>query len=154
MTAQTMIEGFEKFVVKTPEGCWDWKGCAPVNPGYGQFRTYGKLIRAHRASWEIHRGSIPKGLYVCHSCDNKRCTNPEHLYLGTCKENNLDMMAKNRSPILGKKGEENPRSKLTLKQVQEIREMLKEKHAQTQIAKKFGISQTAVSVIHCKKYWR
>ena len=154
MTAQTMIEGFEKFVVKTPEGCWDWKGCAPVNPGYGQFRTQGKLIRAHRASWEIHFGTIPEGLYVCHTCDNMICSNPKHLFLATCKENNLDMMRKGRSPILGKKGENNPHAKLTRKQVIQIRKLLKAKHAQTEIASKFGVSQTAISVINRNRYWR
>lgn len=92
----TLKEGFEKFVIRNSNGCWDWKGCTPKNPGYGQFRSKMKLIRAHRASWILHFGEIPKGLQVLHKCDNKRCSNPEHLYLGTSSDNNKDILIRNR----------------------------------------------------------
>lgn len=153
MAFQSLEEGFEKFVIKNPEGCWGWTGCA-ANPGYGQFRGNQKLIRAHRASWIIHFGEIPKGMYVCHKCDNKLCSNPEHLFLGTCKDNNLDMLKKGRSPILGKSGSSNPSAKLKESQVQEIRLLLKTNMSQREIGAMFSISQTAVSVINTKRYWR
>ncbi len=67
--------------------CWKWKACKDPN-GYGQMSMLGKNIRSHRLSWIIHYGPIPKGLFVCHRCDNPECTNPKHLFLG----NNLDNM--------------------------------------------------------------
>jgi predicted XRE-type DNA-binding protein len=163
---QSLKEGFEKFVIKNKEGCWDWKGCCPKNPGYGQFRSNMKIEKAHRASWIIHFGEIPKGMFVCHKCDNKRCSNPEHLFLGSNKDNNLDMIKKKIHPTLGKKGEENHMSKLTEKQVNEIRqelkkrddiskkEIMKNKLSQKNLAEKFGITQTLISAIKTNKIWK
>lgn len=94
-TKQTIEEGFNKFVVKNEEGCWDWKGCK-ANPGYGQFRSNMDIIRAHRASWILHNGDIPKNMQVLHKCDNRVCSNPEHLYLGTSADNNRDILDRKR----------------------------------------------------------
>ena len=151
---QNLKEGFEKFVIRNPSGCWGWKGCAPKNPGYGEFRSEMKLVRAHRASWIIYFGEIPKGMLVCHSCDNRLCSNPDHLFLGTCKDNNIDMLKKGRTSILGKKGSSNPNSKLKESQVQEIRALLKTDMSQKEIGAMFSVSQTAVSVINTERYWR
>jgi hypothetical protein len=150
---QSLKEGFERFVIRKEEGCWDWSGSCP-NPGYGAFRYGMKKERCHRASWLIHYGEIPKGMFVCHTCDNPRCANPKHLFLGTCKDNNLDMMKKNRSPILGKCGEDNPKCKLTKSSVDEIRNMIKNKIPQSEIAKLFNVTQSLISHINLKKVWR
>lgn len=149
---QSLQEGFEKFVVRKPEGCWDWKGCC-AKPGYGQFRSEMKIYRCHRASWLLHKGEIPEGYFVCHHCDNKRCSNPDHLFLGTCKENNLDAIKKDLLPI-GRSGERNPNCKLSEDRVREIRKMCKTKMTQREIAKLFGISQATVSAIKINKLWR
>lgn len=117
---QTLQQGYEKFVIKNPEGCWSWKGCAPKNPGYGQFRYSMKRERAHRASWLIHKGEIPKGLNVLHKCDNRLCSNPDHLFLGTTLDNNRDMIKKGRSPIIAS-GEKNPNARLNATKVKMIR---------------------------------
>ena len=93
---QTLQEGYEKFVIKKENDCWDWKGCAPINPGYGQFRHEGKITRAHRASWILIHGEIPPDKQVLHTCDNRKCSNPEHLYLGTSIENNRDIIERLR----------------------------------------------------------
>lgn len=82
------------------EGCWNWSGATMPN-GYGLIRSAGgrggNTTLAHRVSYEIHSGSkIPNGLYVLHRCDNRRCVNPEHLFLGTQKDNIRDMIAKGR----------------------------------------------------------
>jgi hypothetical protein len=150
---QSLKEGFERFVIRKSEGCWDWSGCC-ASPGYGQFKYGMKKERCHRASWMIHYGEIPKGMFVCHTCDNKKCANPKHLFLGTCEENNRDMMKKNRSPILGKSGEANPRCKLTQSQVIEIKEMLKNKMPQFTIANFFNVSQALISLIKLERVWR
>lgn len=153
-TAQTIKEGFEKFVIRNKVGCWGWSGCCPKNPGYGQFRSNMKIIRAHRASWIIHYGEIPKGKFVCHKCDNPICSNPDHLFLGTCKDNNYDCIKKGRHPTLGKKGEDNHCAVITAKIAKKIKQLLKETNDQKKIAKIFNISSYIVSQIKCNKTWR
>lgn len=81
--------------VSRPEGCWKWTG-VKNQFGYGRLRTGKSMIVAHRVSWQIHNGPIPKGMSVLHKCDNPECTNPEHLFLGTYSDNAKDMVAKKR----------------------------------------------------------
>lgn len=84
------LEPFERRFEKG-DGCWEWKG-AKTKAGYGWFSA--KI--ASRISWEIYRGKIPKDMLVCHKCDNPPCVNPDHLFLGTHKDNTLDMIKKGR----------------------------------------------------------
>lgn len=97
---------FERNVNReTASGCWEWTG-AKTGKGYGAIGaggTKGKMLVAHRVSWEIHRCPIPDGLVLCHRCDNRGCVNPEHLFVGTQRDNILDMFAKGRAP--SQKGE-------------------------------------------------
>lgn len=75
--------------------CWLWTGTLR-KCGYGQIGFNGKVYRAHRVSYDIHNGEIPKGLIVCHTCDNPPCVNPAHLYAGTPMDNTTDMMLRGR----------------------------------------------------------
>jgi len=86
---------FEK--VEKTDGCWLWTGALNVG-GYGSFGFGDKRLGAHRFSYEIHKGEIPEGLFVCHSCDVRRCVNPDHLWLGNNAENMKDMYDKGRRP--------------------------------------------------------
>lgn len=87
---------FRKFTVPIESGCWEWRGMVESH-GYGSIRLgKGKRMRAHRYSWSLYNGPIPKGLFVLHSCDYPRCVNPAHLRLGTQKENMQDRLRRNR----------------------------------------------------------
>lgn len=78
------------------ESCWNWQG-ADAGDGYGAACYQGRTWRAHRLAWVLTKGEIPAGMFVCHHCDNRRCVRPDHLWLGTAIENNLDRDAKGRN---------------------------------------------------------
>lgn len=85
-----------KVHINSATGCWEWSG-GTNNIGYGMFtKQSGGMMTAHRAAWEIYKGDIPKGKHVLHTCDNRCCVNPEHLWLGTHTENMQDMHSKGR----------------------------------------------------------
>lgn len=96
----------EKYVPVTESGCWLWTGSSNR---YGHLRvpSAAKAFRAHRVSYELHKGSIPKGMNVLHRCDVTLCVNPDHLFIGTQTDNMRDMIAKSRqvtSPLAGMHG--------------------------------------------------
>ena len=126
-------ERIEAKVLRIPEaGCWVWMGGATVR-GYGQIESNKRKLYAHRASYEAFVGPIPKGMYVCHACDNVACVNPNHLFLGTQKQNLQDMANKGRST----RGSKNPMSKLNETQVKLIKLALKE-----------GMNSALLAVMH------
>jgi hypothetical protein len=86
---------FWRFVEKT-ESCWLWRGGRISKTGYGTTSVMRKRILAHRASWELHNGPIPSGLWVLHTCDNPICVNPAHLFLGDRADNMRDAFQKGR----------------------------------------------------------
>jgi HNH endonuclease/Mitochondrial ribosomal protein subunit L20 len=96
-TIQLRIVFYDRIHFSGTTSCIWWTGTIN-NKGYGVFGTGGKMYQAHRLSWIIHRGPIPPGKWVLHTCDARKCVNPEHLYLGTIKENNADRTARKRHP--------------------------------------------------------
>lgn len=131
-------------VNKTPS-CWLWT--AGLVNGYGTFGINYMTLRSNRVSYALHKGPIPKGLQVCHSCDNPACVNPDHLFLGTNHDNVLDKVKKKRQA----KGEKSALSKLKESDILAIRKM---NVRQEDIAKKFNIDQSNVSYIKSGKTWK
>lgn len=85
-----------KIDVSNPSGCWVWTG-SKVGIGYGKVNLCDKDYRAHRISYLMYLGPIPDGKLVCHSCDNPSCVRPDHLFIGSAKENTQDMLSKKRN---------------------------------------------------------
>lgn len=145
-------ERFEsKYEVALETGCWDWTA-STINCGYGQFKADGKMVRAHRVSYELYKGLIPEGLCVLHKCNNRKCVNPDHLFLGSKADNMSDKVAKNRQSRL--KGSENGNSKLTALQVIEIRELYaRGNYTQEYLGKMSGVTNMQISNIVTRKKW-
>ncbi len=147
----------------TPEpfsGCWLW--LLSVNErGYGQaYANSKKPQKAHRCSWEIHNGAIPKGLYVLHRCDTPACVNPAHLFLGTLKDNIQDSIRKGRfrfpphlpgsHPIYRQQGEKHWNHRLSAAQVLEIRNKSGTLRA---LAKQYGVNFHTIDDIKKRRKW-
>ena len=99
-----ITSAFDRFlskISKTESGCWLWTA-SKVTSGYGKFRYNGKQVMAHRASYMMHNNcEIPKDIMVCHKCDVPACVNPDHLFLGTNRDNRLDSINKGRVSRFG-----------------------------------------------------
>jgi hypothetical protein len=106
---------------------------------------------AHRIAYKLTKGNIPNNLNVLHTCDNTSCVNPNHLYLGTQKQNAQDAVIRNRYP--NRKGEFNPQVKLTKEQVLEIKATPRVRGSGVVLANKFGVSTTKIAQIRNNKAW-
>jgi hypothetical protein len=135
--------------------CWEWQG-HKNEFGYGltSFAEYGKKnLRTHRIAWQITKGEIPDGLFVCHRCDNPACVNPSHLFLGTHKENMEDMTKKGRHHDL--KGEQKSQHKLTEKQIIEIHQRYSAGGIyQRELAEEYGVHDSVICRILKGKTWK
>lgn len=138
---KTLLRFIRKFKIDGETGCWNWT--AALTGGYGSFQS-GK---AHRFSYRVLKGKIPKGAHVCHSCDNKKCVNPDHLWLGTAKDNLVDAARKGRMA----RGERQWQAKLKNEDVTQIRTNGK---SSRENAEMFGISIHTVNDIRRRKTWK
>jgi hypothetical protein len=129
-----------------PDDCWEWQGS--TRDGYGRLVRGGRDLWAHRVAFEVVHGAIPAGLFVLHSCDNRRCCNPAHLFVGTRADNVADMIAKGRSVFHEWRGDRAHRRKVTSEQVAQIRaEYAAGGISQRELGERFGIVQQQVSHI-------
>lgn len=143
---------FFKHVKKMKNGCWEWTG--QLHPtGYGRFIFQGNRgFLSHRVSWIIHNGELSSDLLVCHKCDNRKCVNPDHLFIGTNSDNIQDRTLKNRSnrPFGNKFA---PR-KLKENDIPKIRKLLSEGFSQKEIGEKFGVSRSTIYKIKIGERWK
>lgn len=138
-------------ILKT-KNCWIWIGYKDKR-GYGKFYSVVGTL-AHRFSYFFHKGEIPKGMFVCHYCDNPTCVNPKHLWLGTGSDNQIDCVRKGRANRNSPMGEKNGLSKFKNEDVIKIRQMFHEGKSQAEIAKLFKCHQTNIHYILSGKTWK
>ena len=147
---QWLKEHYEKFVIKRNDDCWDWSG-SKVH-GYANFNHRGKIMKAHRASWIVHNGLIPSGMFVLHKCDVRHCTRPDHLFLGDHTDNMRDMACKKRTGV--SLGEKNKASVLKMAQVIRIKELLNMGVSAMRISKDFKVNVNTIRSIKYGITWK
>jgi|SRR6185503_9585571 len=135
--------------------CWEFTGQID-NKGYGRrtFTIEGKKSKrpVHQIAYRLWKGDIIKDFYVCHTCDNRKCFNPDHLWVGTTKENLQDMRVKGRSNE--RKGENHPKAKLTKNDVLDIRKDYENGISMASMARKYSVSTVAIDYICKRKNWK
>ena len=153
---------FEDKFIKKETGCWEWEASLN-NKGYGWFRYNGHNQLAHRVSYQLYVGDIPKDKCILHKCNNPKCVNPDHLYVGTHKDNASDMIKAghhyspfrdhiyNTSSYLP--GEKHSMAKLNVDDVMCIKRMLRDGIQQWLIAWIYKITQANISYINTGKSW-
>lgn len=154
------IDDIERFYLRritSKEGCWEWRGT--LLNGYGCLFVRGQSRYAHRISYELEFGPIPCGLIVCHKCDNRKCVRPDHLFLGTLRDNVTDRHAKGRDakgnangsrvrPDRRPRGEAVYNARLTCEKAQQIRDLYAAGGVtERALAKTYGVSRGAISSV-------
>lgn len=140
-----------KMDIPRQNGCITYLGAISKN-GYGVFDINRKSHSAHRISYKIFVGKIPEGKMVLHKCDNPKCVAPQHLFIGTAKDNVKDMIEKKRNH--SNAGENHGMAKLTLTQVNQIRSLIIKGIKRKEIANMYGISTATVADIKYGKSWK
>jgi hypothetical protein len=141
-----------KFKVDPDSGCWLWTGS--INGGYGHmglWPRYRGLAKAHRVSWQLYRGEVPEGALVLHRCNVRRCVNPDHLYLGTPKDNAQDALHSGTLYKPDNRGARHGCAKLTEKAVRHIK---RREMSGAEYASLYGVSRAQVYVIWLGKAWK
>ena len=141
MTLDQAVGRFWEKVEKSDAGCWRWTAGKLASGGYGSFRCgfFPGETRAHRISWILANGPIPKKMHILHRCDNPECVRPDHLFIGTNYDNIVDRMKKDRSI-----------SKLTRAQAECIR---RDRRSNKTIAAEYGVDRSLIPLIRHRKIW-
>lgn len=152
---KSLSERFFIKVKKEDNGCWKWNG-TKNKYGYGMFHVneFKTDIPAHRASYLIHKGEIPKDRDICHSCDVRECVNPNHLFFGTNLENIKDARKKGRLKLRGRSGLKNKNSIFSKKEVLLIRSMKPYKGFFVKISKKYNVNKYTIRNLFYKKTYK
>jgi len=146
-----LVERFWSYVDKSDEvdGCWTWMG-ATDRCGYGIYSVHGRNVPAHRFSWELAFGKIPKGMCILHKCDDFSCVNPDHFVLGTWRDVSQSRVAKGRQAY----GEKVSTVKLDREKVREIRSLYGMGIPQMEISRRMNLRETIVNDVIRGRTWR
>jgi hypothetical protein len=154
MKSKITLEALTAKIDKDAEtGCWHWTGLKDVR-GYGRINIWSPAIKntkyelAHRASYRLHCGEIPDGMVILHKCDTPSCCNPEHLSIGTQRDNIRDMDQKGRRTVLT--GEKHYKATLTVEAVRDIKSMTRRP---IEYAELYGVSRTVICNIQKGRNW-
>jgi len=142
--SETITYRFEnKYIPEPNTGCWIWLACTDIK-GYGRIAYLQKNMRAPRVSWLLNKGDVPGGLHILHKCDNKLCVNPDHLFLGTNRDNSLDAAKKG---LIW-------HAKLTATDIPNIRRMRASGKTFQSIAQHYGVDRKTIEGIFNGKSWQ
>lgn len=143
------VDRFFKYVDRSdPNACWEWQSTIS-HRGYGKFWLHGRTDLAHRVSYRIAYGPVPKGLLVRHTCDNPPCVNPAHLLSGTGKQNAEDALDRNRYRC----GSRNGNARLSEVQVLAVIESYSSGESQVSLARRHGVSRATIQWILNGRTW-
>lgn len=163
LTKEEFIDKFKTRYTINSNDCWEWSG-ALNDSGYGMVTYNQKVQKAHRISWLIFKGEIPLKKLICHHCDNRKCVNPKHLYIGTHQDNSRDAVNRRRywygeewrkrnQVVLNRVGEKHHNSKLTLNSVKDIFELKELGLSQVEIGSIFGVSYSTIGEVLRGQIW-
>ena len=141
----------ESYILASESDCWLWE--KSLTFGYGNATWEGQAIYAHRLSWIIHNGPIPEGMLVCHHCDVKNCVNPEHLFVGTQKDNMQDCAKKGRVKAFPS-AEEHPLTPFKWSDIYEIRKLYRDGMSFNALSKKYRVCRSSITKICRNKSWK
>lgn len=149
-------EEFLSSLKRKASGCLEWSGACHKN-GYGAVgikdSPFPRNAKPHRYAYYLYYGVIPKQM-VLHKCDNRKCCNPEHLFLGTAHDNTQDMIKKGRHKYTPHRGSSNGMTKLSARDIPRIRKLLKNGETEISIADKFDVTRSAIGAIKHKRTWK
>lgn len=144
---------YSNIIINDQSECLEWKGTIKSN-GYGQFKSLDKKwLHAHRYSYELFIGKIPMNMCVLHICDNRKCVNPEHLWVGTKKDNTQDMFNKKRNGNSALPGIKNGMAKLNEKDVLSIRTLYSKEINCTKLSEIYNVSISTIDRVVRNKSW-
>lgn len=150
--SSSLINRLKRKTVISSSGCWEWVGSLRKD-GYGQIHIGSRPnrvnTRVHCLGYSLLISPVPDGLCVLHKCDNRRCWNPGHLWLGTRKQNQADMKQKGRAA----RGSRNASAKLSRSDISEILRLRSIGLKQVDVAARFGVQQSLISMIETGKIW-
>lgn len=146
----TITNVLHRLVPVEATGCIEWMGMRDEH-GYGVLKYHNRKYKVHRWVWEMQNGPIPKGMFICHHCDNPSCANLDHLFLGTPKDNRLDCCRKKRHWV--PEGKENGRAVLTEEQVVYAMARMLTGESQCSVARDFGVTSTTIRFIWTGHTW-